>query len=94
MKPILCRIANGITRSFEWVISLINSLFNEGKAVRRLIVLFALYEIHYVIHFEMPRLEGTDLQIVIIAVIGMLATGLGFYIKDRNVDDKKKAVVK
>lgn len=89
MKPILCRIATGITLGFNWFISLFGSLFNAGKMVRRSIVYFAMYEIHFVIHSQMDRLEGLYLQIVIIAVIGMLATVLHFYTTDRNQDDKK-----
>ena len=88
MTPFLCRIANGISLTVKWIIAIVGSLFNEGKLVRRSIVFFAMCEIHYVIHYQMPRLDGVYLQIVIIAVIGMLATVLAFYTNERNRDDK------
>ena len=88
MKPFLCRIASGITLFINWIISLIGSLFNEGKFVRRSIVLFAMLEIHKAVGTSLPRLDDGNLVTALIAVIGILSTALAFYTVERNRSGK------
>jgi hypothetical protein len=83
---ILCRVALGFRMLFDYLFSLIESLFNEHKLVRRAIVLFAMYEIDYAVRISLPRLNEGNLVASLLGVIGILATALAFYTIERNRD--------
>ena len=84
---ILCRLAKGIRLTFDYILDMIESMFNEHKLVRRSIVLFAMYEIDYALRASLPRIVEGNLVTALIAVIGILSTALAFYTIERNRDD-------
>ena len=81
---LLCKIANGIRLSMTWFIDIIDGIFNRGKLVRRIIVIFAIYEINYAVQESLPRLDDGNLVTALMGVIGILATVLAFYTVERN----------
>lgn len=85
---IISKLANSIKLIFNFFLDLIESLFNEHKLVRRIIVIFAMYEINFAVQDSLPRLNDGNLVTALLGVIGILSTALAFYTVERNRDDK------
>jgi hypothetical protein len=85
---LLCRIAQGLTKSVDWFVDLGNSLFNKGKFIRRGIIVWLLIILSLILIF-ISKMDGlTPAQ-----AIGLYNTTLGafggftaFYIYLRNKD--------
>jgi len=69
---------------------LIECLFERHKMVRRLIVVWICYEIHWTLNLVVPKIETVDGSAVALvsAIIGLLATGIGFYKWTRHSENK------
>lgn len=81
---LLCRLANGIRLTFDWLMSMFDALFNKHKLMRRTIVFWAMLLITWAVLNSMPRLEGGHLLSGLIAIIGILGTAITYYQWSRN----------
>ena len=76
-----------MTRLGRWV----EALFEEHKLVRRLLVLWALWLITYVVLDAVEKVDKIDgsAAAMISTIVGILATVTAFYIRSRELDDRK-----
>lgn len=71
----------------------IERLFEEHKFVRRILVLWAIALITFVVISMSGKIDTVDAAAASFGatVVGILATVIGFYIKSRELDEKKDA---
>ena len=86
MKPFLCRIAKGIRLVFDWLMSMVDALFNKHRLVRRIIVFIALALITFSVYVIIPKLDGGNAVTALGLVIGILTPVLAFYKWQRDKD--------
>ena len=69
----------------------IEALFEEHKLVRRLLVIWALWLITYVVLDAVDKVKQIDgsAAAMISTIVGILATVTSFYIRSRELDDRK-----
>ena len=72
--------------------NLIEALFEDHKLVRRLLVIWAICLITYTVTkgVDMIQILDTPASTFLIAIVGILATVTAFYIRSREMDDKRK----
>ena len=70
----------------------IESLFEEHKLVRRLMVLWAIILITIIVlaTFDDLSLVTASVAAALASVVGMLSVVIGFYIQSRKLDDERK----
>lgn len=70
----------------------IEALFEEHKLVRRLMAIWAICLITYIVvkGVDTIKVIDTPASTFLIAIVGILATVTAFYIRSRELDDKRK----
>lgn len=72
----------------DWLLNLIERLFNKHKLVRRSIIAFVLVLIGWATLHTFPKLQGDLLLKAYLAVLGIITPILGFYKWLRSKEDK------
>ena len=71
----------------KWV----EALFEEHKLVRRILVFWAIWLITYVVLTATSKITTIDTAsaAMVSTIVGLLATVTAFYIRSRELDDKR-----
>ena len=80
------RLFTAIKGGFDFIMSLVDDLFNEHKLVRRTIVFWSMLLITWAVLSSIPRLDGGHLLSALLGIIGILGTAITFYQWSRNQD--------
>jgi len=83
---ILCRLAKGVRLTFDWLLDMIDSLFNEHKLIRRTIVIWSLLIISWATYQIIPKLEQGHSVTALGMIIGVFSGVTAFYIYLRDKD--------
>ncbi len=72
----------------DWILSIIDALFNKHKLVRRTIVFWAMALVSWSIIIVLPKLEGVTAKDALVIIIGLLTVVIGFYkyLRDKDND--------
>ena len=87
------RILRTCKDTIAWVGGTIESAFEDHKLVRRALVIWAVWLITLVVlrAIQLATVIDTATAAMIGSIIGILATVTAFYIKSRELDDKRKS---